>query len=419
MAQKKRKKAPQKQPAYTNKTRKPAKKAMPIDPKKQKRNTIITIAVISLITVAAIAGLCVYALNQDVVDADGRYDYFQNKVSKYVSMDNSLYKSPEVTLPSYLNGDENAVAKYIEYLCKENEVSTGNKITDRPIQEGDTVALYYEGWKDGEKFSGGSNMDSSTPHSLKIGSGSFIPGFEDALIGIIPANTSKENMVDLNLTFPEDYHNTELAGKDVIFKVYVLYIDEKTPAEYNEKFITDTFGYSTTESDVKAAFEKYLKDEYLPSLKKQEIQNAVWEKMTENAKIKGYPKGEVDRIYSNYESEYKQYYEQYFTKTYSSFEVFMTAYYGSGWKTQFEEQSKNDVAKNLIYHYIAQNEGMTVSEEEYDDAIQYFINYYAAQGQQMSSADVEYYYGESGVKEYVIAEKVNELIVNNSAVSYE
>lgn len=416
MANKKSK--PVQQSAYISK-----RQAEALAAQKQKRNTIIIIAVISAITLAAIIGLVALALNEDIVDADGRYDYFKNKASKYVSMDDSLYKSPEITLPAYLNGDENAVANYIEHLCKKNEVSTGNKITDQPIKEGDTVALYYEGWKDGEKFSGGSNMNDKTPYSLKIGSGAFIPGFEDALIGIIPANTSKDNLVDLNLTFPEGYHSAELAGKAVVFKVYVVYIDEKAPAEYTESFIKNTLasqlGYTAPSTDIKADFEKFLKDEHLPAVKKHELQKAVWKNLTENTEIKGYPKGEVDHVYSNYESEYKQHYSQYFTKTYSSFEVFMNAYYGSGWKTQLEEQSKSDIAKNLIYHYIAQKENITVSDEEYDDAIKYFIDYYAAQGQTMTAIDVEYYYGESGVKEYVISEKVNELLVKNCTVSYE
>ena len=412
MANKKSK--PAQQPIYISK-----RQAAEIAAQKQKKNTIIIIAVVAALTLAAIIGLVAVALNEDVLDDNGRYDYFQNKASKYISLNSSYYQSPEVTLPAYLNGDENAVAKYIEYICAENAVSTGNKITDQPIKEGDTVAIYYEGWKDGEKFSGGSNMDDKTPHSLKIGSGQFIPGFEEGLIGLIPANTGKDNLYDLHVTFPEDYKSADLAGKAVIFKVYVLYIDEKAPAEYTEKFIKDTIGYTTTEKDVKAAFEKYLKDDYLPSLREEEIKNAVWDSLTKNVKIKGYPQSEVDYIFSTYESDYKQYYNQYFTKTYSSFEVFMAAYFGSNWKTQFEDQSKADVVKNLIYHYIAQKENITVSDEEYNEAIQYFIDYNTAQGQTMTAADVEYYYGVNGVKEYVIAEKVNDLIVKNCTVSYE
>lgn len=412
MANKKSK--PAQQPIYISK-----RQAAEIAAQKQKKNTIIIIAVVAALTLAAIIGLVAVALNEDVLDDNGRYDYFQNKASKYISLNSSYYQSPEVTLPAYLNGDENAVAKYIEYICAENAVSTGNKITDQPIKEGDTVAIYYEGWKDGEKFSGGSNMDDKTPHSLKIGSGQFIPGFEEGLIGLIPANTGKDNLYDLHVTFPEDYKSADLAGKAVIFKVYVLYIDEKAPAEYTEKFIKDTIGYTTTEKDVKAAFEKYLKDDYLPSLREEEIKNAVWDSLTKNVKIKGYPQSEVDYIFSTYESDYKQYYNQYFTKTYSSFEVFMAAYFGSNWKTQFEDQSKADVVKNLIYHYIAQKENITVSDEEYNEAIQYFIDYNTAQGQTMTAADVEYYYGVNGVKEYVIAEKVNDLIVKNCTVYYE
>ena len=406
------------QTAYISK-----RQAQDIAAQKKKRNTIITIAIITVISIAAIAGLVALALSEDVMDADGKYDYFQNKASKYVSMDSSLYKSPEITIPAYLNGTDEAVAKYIERLCEENAVSTGNKITDQPIKEGDTVAIYYEGWLNGEKFSGGSNMDDSAPYALKIGSGTFIAGFEDALIGIIPANTSKDNMADLNLTFPESYHNSELAGKDVVFKVYVEYIKETVPAEYTDDFIKNTLasklGYTAPESDVKADFEKFLKDEYLPALRTQAIQDAVWDKMLENAKIKGYPKGEVERIYSSYESQYKQEYSQYFSKAYASFEVFMTAYYGSNWKLRIENLSKSDITNNLIYHYIAQSENITVNDEEYEDAIRYFIDNYAAQGQEITSDQVEEYYGKSGVKQYVISKKVSELIVKNAIVSYE
>ena len=407
------------QPVYISK-----RQAQALAAKKQKRNTIIIIAVTVAVTLAAIIGLVALALNEDVVDENGRYDYFKNRASKYVSLSSSYYKSPEITLPAYLNGDENAVEGYIEYLCNENAVSTGNKITDQPIKEGDTVAIYYEGWLNGEKFSGGSNMSNSTPTSLKIGSGTFIPGFEEGLIGLIPENTGKDNLYDLHVTFPDDYSSTDLAGKAVVFKVYIEYIDEKAPAEYTDKFIKDTLasklGYTVPATDIKADFEKFLKDEYLPQLKKQETQNAIWDKITENAKIKGYPQGEVDYIYSTYESDYKNTYSQSgYSSYFGTFEKFMEAYFGSSWKDQFMEQSKSDVAKNLIYHYIAQKENITVSDEEYQNAVNHYIEIYSEAGQEMTAADIEYYLGESGIKEYVIAEKVNELLINNCTISYE
>ena len=97
----------------------------------------------------------------------------------------------------------------------------------------------------------------------------------------------------------------------------------------------------------------------------------------------------------------------------------MEAYFGASWKAQLEEQSKSDVAKNLIYHYIAQKENVTVSDEEYQNALNYYIELYSEQGQEKTAADIENYMGESGIKEYVIAEEVNELLINNCVISYE
>ncbi len=349
---------------------------------------------------------------------DERFDYFGEDMTKYISIDEALYKNPSVTLPTYLNGSDEAVAEYITVLCEQYPVSTGNKITDRAIKNGDVVALYYEGWLNGEKFDGGSNMNDTKPHSLEIGSGSFIPGFEDALIGIVPAETSRDNLKDLHLTFPEDYHSADLAGKSVIFKVYVEYIDEKKPSDYTEDFITKTLGYSTKDEDVKASFEKYLKDEYLPSMKKNEIVSAVWAVLSEKAVIISYPQSELNYFFSSYEAQYKQYY-QYYSSMFSSYEDFMKAYFGANWKESIEKQCKVDVAQNLIFHYIAQKQGFVITETDYQNAVNYYIEYYAAQGQNMTAADVESYFGARMIKEQALWDKVNAFLSENCTVSYE
>ena len=347
-----------------------------------------------------------------------RFDYFGNDMTKYVTIDEALYKNPSVTLPTYLNGSDEAVAEYIQSLCEQYPVSTGNKITDRAIQKGDVVMLYYEGWLNGEKFEGGSNMDSATAHSLEIGSGSFIPGFEDALIGIIPAETSRENLKDLHLTFPEDYHSTDLAGKAVIFKVYVEYIDEKKPSDYTDEFIKNTLGYSTQDTNIKASFEKYLKDEYLPSLKDNEILTAIWEDLSGKSIIISYPQSELDYFFSSYESQYRQYY-QYYSSMFSSYEEFMKAYFGGNWKETLESQCKTDVAQNLIFHYIAQKQGFVITDTDYKNAVNYYIEYYAAQGQTLTEADVEKYFGARMIKEQALWDKVNAFLTESCTVSYE
>ena len=355
--------------------------------------------------------------SSDSTEAE-RFDYFNEDMTKYISVDESLYRSPKVTLPTYLNGSEGAVAEYITVLCAQYPVSTGNKITDRAIKNGDVVALYYEGWLNGEKFEGGSNMDSATAHSLEIGSGSFIPGFEEALIGIIPAETGRENLKDLNVTFPEDYHSADLAGKSVIFKVYVEYIDEKKPSDYTEEFITKTLGYTTKDTDVKASFEKYLKEEYLPSMKNNEILNSVWADLSEKAVITSYPQSELDYFYSSYETQYKQYY-QYYSSMFSNKEDFMKAYFGANWKETLEKQCKVDVTQNLIFHYIAQKRGFIITDNDYNAAVNYYIDYYAAQGQTLTATEVEKYIGSRMIKEQALWDKVNAFIAENCTVTYE
>ena len=347
-----------------------------------------------------------------------RFDYMGSDMNEYISIDESTYKGVTVTLPTYLNGSDEAVAEYINVLREAYPQSTGNKITDRPIKEGDTVALYYEGWLNGEKFEGGSNMDDEKPYSLTIGSGAFIPGFEEGLIGLIPQDNSRDNLYDLHVTFPESYHSAELAGKAVIFKVYVEYIDEKAPAEYTETFIKDTLGYKTEATDVKADFEKYLKETYLPSMKENEIANYVWNEITKKAVVKAYPEGELEYFSLSYENQYKQYY-QYYSSMFSSYEEFMNAYLGSNWKSQIEEQSKIDVEQNLIFHYVAQVEGMTVSEADYNDAVQYYIDYYAEQGTTLTASDVEEYFGSRMIKEQALWTKVQTLLVDSCVIVYE
>lgn len=354
-----------------------------------------------------------------------RFDYFTEDMTKYISIDESEYKNSTVTLSKELMPGKEGVQAYIDVLRDTYRVSTGNKITDKAVEEGDTVMLYYEGWLDGEKFAGGSNMDDETPYPLEIGSGSFIPGFEEALIGIIPAETSRENQVDLNLTFPESYHSAELAGKSVIFKVYIEYIDETAPAEYTEKFITETLKYTTENEDIKASFEKYIEDEVIPSVRKNEILNKLWEKLFDVAVVTKHPETEVAYYYEQYIAEY-EYYEEYFSyigQSFNTFDEFVIAYLGLAdgvdWKAVTTDNAKIDVTQNLIFNYIAQKENINITDDDYNASVQYYINYYASQGQTLTAADVETYFGSRMIRSQALFDKVNAFLVDNCTVSYE
>ena len=371
---------------------------------------------------------CDKGQSDEVFDADGRFDYMNSNMSKYIAIDEKDYKNTTVTVDKTLKGDADSIAAYIDVLREQHAASTGNKITDRAVVKGDTVALYYAGYLNGELFEGGSNMEDKTPHSLKIGSGSFIPGFEDALIGIIPSETSKDKLVDIPLTFPEDYHSADMAGKSVVFKVYIEYIDEIKPAEYTEEFITNTLKYTTTDKDIKASFEKYLKDEVIPSVRKSEILNQVWEKVLEDAVIKTYPETEVKHYYDQYIEEYEYYkkmYTTYYGMSFNSLDEFVIAYLGleknADWKAVTTENAQTDVTQNLVFHYIAQQENIIITDTDYQNSIQYYVNYYNTQGGSTTytAKEIEEGLGERFLKEHALFEKVQTLLIDNCTVTYE
>ncbi len=105
-----------------------------------------------------------------------------------------------------------------------------NVVKDTPAENGDTVNIDYEGFKDGTPFEGGK----AEGYDLVLGSGSFIPGFEDGLVGVKEGDDK-----DLPLTFPEDYHSADLAGAEVVFKVHVNKVQAKVLPELNDEFAED------------------------------------------------------------------------------------------------------------------------------------------------------------------------------------
>ncbi len=134
------------------------------------------------------------------------------KVEDYVTLGD--YKNMVVDVPDAAVSDEDwnqlLLAVYQGYVTSESD-----GITDRPVKDGDTVNIDYVGTKDGVAFSGGTDSG----YNLNIGSGSFIPGFEEGLVGAMPKET-----IELDLTFPANYGNVELAGQQVVFTVTVNYI---------------------------------------------------------------------------------------------------------------------------------------------------------------------------------------------------
>ena len=121
-----------------------------------------------------------------------RYDYFEADVKADVMVEQSVYANMQLTLPAELQITHEDVMEYIDYILFQYRTADNGttQVTDQPMKLGDTAYVYYKGMMDGEEFEGGSNWDDASPYALGLGSGSFIPGFEEGLVGVIPANSS-------------------------------------------------------------------------------------------------------------------------------------------------------------------------------------------------------------------------------------
>lgn len=141
---------------------------------------------------------------------------------------------------------------------------------DRPAQDGDTVLIDYAGFVGDEQFEGGT----AERYPLKIGSGTFIPGFEDQLIGV-----KKDEDVEVKVTFPEEYHSEDLAGKEAIFKCKVHEIKEKEVPEIDDDFVKDVSEFDTLD-ELKASKREELQ-KAAEARAEDQMKNSVIEKIFE------------------------------------------------------------------------------------------------------------------------------------------
>ena len=169
-------------------------------------------------------------------------------VADYVTL--GEYKGIEVSVDAPVVTDE-YLDSYIDYVLQSNMVTT--EITDRPVEEGDIVNIDYEGKIDGVAFDGGTAQG----YDLTIGSGTFIDGFEDGLIGAETGET-----VDVNVTFPENYQGEEVAGKDAVFTVTVNSISVETLPELTDEFVQGLdVGVNTVEEYRQYAYDLLMEEE--------------------------------------------------------------------------------------------------------------------------------------------------------------
>ena len=182
---------------------------------------------------------------------------------------------PEVTLGEYKGLEVDKTSTRVTQkevdarIQEEAEKNARTIVVERPVQDGDEVVLDFEGFVDGEAFEGGKGEN----YPLTIGSGSFIPGFEEQLIG---AEAEKE--VEVNVTFPEEYHAENLAGKAAVFKCTVHEIKAKELPEIDDEFAAEVSEFDTLEeykADVKAKIKEEKAAEAKAKREDQAVEKAV------------------------------------------------------------------------------------------------------------------------------------------------
>jgi trigger factor len=212
---------------------------------------------------------------------------------------------PEVELPQYKGievakteikvTDEDVEA---ELKAIQEKNSRLVEVSDRPVQKGDFLTIDYAGFVGEEQFEGGTAEN----QSIEIGSGSFIPGFEDQLIG-----KSEGEEVMVNVTFPEDYNAEDLKGRDAVFNVKIHEIKTKELPEIDDEFAKDVSEFDTLE-ELKADTRKVLEQKAADSVKISNDNNVIT-KIVNDAKVE-IPEvliqREIDYLGRNYEQQFRQ-----------------------------------------------------------------------------------------------------------------
>lgn len=223
-------------------------------------------------------------------------------------------------------------------------------VEEGAAQNGDVVVIDFEGFVDGEAFEGGK----AERYSLELGSGSFIPGFEEQLVGM-----SKEEEKDVVVTFPEDYHAEQLKGKEAVFKVKLHDIKRKNLPELDDEFAKDVSEFETLD-EFKADLEKNLKERKENEAKRQRENDAV-EKASANAQVE-IPavmiEDETEQMVKEFENRLRmqgmnaEMYYQFSGQTQEDL------------KAQMRGDAEKRVRNNLVLDAIAKAEGIAASDEE-------------------------------------------------------
>lgn len=304
------------------------------------------------------------------------------------------YKGIEIEEVEYNVTDEDVEA-VIKNMQERN--ARWIAVEDRSVKDGDLVTLDFSGSVDGVPFDGGSAEN----YSLEIGSGSFIPGFEEQLIGL-----DQEEEKEIVVTFPEDYNAEELKGKEAVFKVKIHEIKEKELPELDDEFAKDISEFDTLEEY--KAHAKETMDEEAKSQARSVMENQLIAKIADDVDL-DIPEVMVERQIDNMimDFEFNLYYrglnlQRYLELTDTSMEDF---------RAQYTDQAYTTVKSLLVIEEIARQENIEATQE---DVEQEFND--IAEARQISVDQVREQYADNmdAVKEGIVMKKTIDFLMENA-----
>ncbi len=334
----------------------------------------------------------------DVVQAEkGKNFIFTAEVALKPSVELGKYKGVKIDKIETEVTDED-----VDKEIKREQESNARTITvtDRPVKDGDTAVIDFEGFKDGEAFEGGKGEN----YPLVIGSGSFIPGFEEQLIG---KNTGDE--IEVNVTFPEDYNAKDLAGQPALFKVKINEIKEKELPELDDEFASEVSEFDTMD-EYRADVKKNLAEKKEKEAKEKK-EDAVIEAIIKDSKME-IPDAMIETSTENMVNDYARRLqsqglslEQYFMFTGLDLEKF---------KEQMRPGAQKRIESRLVLEAIVAAENFEVTDEEYEKELERIAEESKMELDKLKEYIGDDEYGKNQIVEDLKIQKAVDLIVENA-----
>ena len=304
------------------------------------------------------------------------------------------YKGIEIPKIEY-NVTDKDIEHELEHMQEHN--SRLVSIENRPVEKGDIVTIDFEGFADGKAFEGGKAEN----YELEIGSNTFIPGFEDQIIGM-----KLEEEKDVNVKFPKEYFSKDLADKDATFKVKLHEIKKKELPKLDDEFAKDASEFDTLKElkeDIKKKLEKQNEDRT-----KYETEEAVVKALCENTKVdipSGMIEAEVDRMYKDLETRLSYQgakLEQYLKMMGKTEEEV---------KKEYEPQAKEGIKSRLAIEAVIKAEKIEATDKEVEDKLKEMAKNYGKENDEefLKNENVRNY-----IKESIETEKAIEFLIKNA-----